>query len=287
MFLLERFDDVTLSLQEARQDTSSGQSLSAFRQLQSGAFRVRGSQRSEREITRITTTGEYYGDAIANVEAWLFDIKRKRGELGKLYRRTKATEQAQWCWAELTRVSTENNVNTIFEQPAGLDFTMISPCWNGTHHSGAGWELDSGVHLDTGRALDEGETYILPAGTLATGEVDAVNAGNFHVDNAILTITAGTEDVTSLVFGTEYPEGRTDADLSFVATIPAGQSLVIDCGARSVLLNGVDAYDDLVIGEDHKLVGLLRLYPGTTTIGFLTTSDDDITVTLDYSDGHE
>jgi hypothetical protein len=291
MFYLDRFDTVDLPLLEARQSISSGESLSPFRQMQDGGgFRVRGTQRSPRAITRIAATGEWVADEPVDIEELGESLYRLRGEAKKLYRRTKGeTEQVHWCWAELMRINAENTPDTFLVQPVAPEWTMYSPCWYGDHHGGETWELDSGVELDTGRTLDEaeGDVYTLPSGTLATYEAEVINAGNFHIDNAILRITAGADPITSLVFGTEYPEGRTDADLSFDADIPAGQSLVIDCGARSVKLNGVSVYEDFLIGDDHKLAGWLRLYPGTNTIGFLYTSDDDVTLTMDFSDGME
>lgn len=293
MFYLSRFDDLDLPLIEARQDISSGESLSPFRPLQDGGgFRVRGTQRSPRGTTRISASGEFLLETAAtDIEVLGKALYRKRGEARKLYRHTRGTEEAHWCWAELMRVGSDTTPDTAFVQPVAPEFLMYSPCWYGSHHGGETWELDDGVLLDTGRTLDEadGDVFTLPSGSPALPEIAVVNGGNFHIDNAILTITASaTDPITGdLRFGTLDPDGHDSASLIFYADIPATKSLVIDCGARTVLLDGVDAYADLEIQSDHALGGWLRLYPGTTTIGFTYTAAADATLVVDFSDGQE
>lgn len=291
MYYLERFGAVDLPFLEARQTISSGDSLSVFRQLQDGgAFRVRGTERSPRTMTRISTTGEFVTTTAVDMDALGRALYGERGKLGKLYRRMSGSLERHWCWAELMRVGADNTPDTFLVQPVAPEFLMISPCWYGPRH-GAAWLWGQGEHWGSGVVWDQnaGDTYVLPAGAPATPSIDVVNNGNFHVDNAILTITASATDPIEepIFFGTEYPSGTTSASLIFHADIPATKQLIIDCGARSVMLDGVDAYDDLELDSDHALGGWLRLFPGTTTIGFLYTAVAAGSLLVSFGEGEE
>lgn len=291
MFYLERFGTVNLPLLEARQDISSGVSLSPFRQLQGGGgFRVRGTERSPRGLTRITTTGEFVEDEPIDIEQLAYDLYAMRGTLDKLYRRTKGSEVVHWCWAELIRIGAENTADTFLVQPVAPEFQMISPCWYGNHHSGETWTLGSGVGLDTGRVLDEadGDVFTLAAGvtemTVVARTSNIVNDGNYPIDNAVFTFTASA---THAVLHPIILEVLGQTQIYINEDIPATKSLVVDCGQRSIKLDGADIYSSLEVQSAHKLAGWVRLSPGTTPLITTFHTGADFTLTVGFSDGHE
>jgi hypothetical protein len=62
---------------------------------------------------------------------------------------------------------------------------------------------------------------------------------------------------------------------------------VVDCGARSIKNNGVDAYSGLTLNAGHTTAPWLRLAPGsnTVTITYSGNADASATVTFSYYDG--
>ena len=71
---------------------------------------------------------------------------------------------------------------------------MISPHWYGQHYGGA-WTLDSGILFDTGYPLDTTDWVSLTAG--AATSLTVTNNGNRTVTNAVVTVAAGTANITA------------------------------------------------------------------------------------------
>jgi hypothetical protein len=291
MFYLDRFADVDLPLFEARQTISSGTSLSTFRQLQDGgAYRVRGNERSPRQMQTITTSGEFVVETPVDMIELARALYGERGKLGKLYRRLWSGER-HWCWAELLSVGAELGPPSAFVQPVAPEFQMISASWFGGQH-GAAWrwgEVAGGDDWGSGVVWDqaEGDSFDILA-SRTNDDFLIENGGNVPVDNAILTISASaTHAITDLQIITEDPEGLTDGWLIFNADVPATKNLVIDCGAKRITIDNVSVYSDLEIGAAHKLAGWLRLYPGTTTITLGYSTGADGTLLIEFSEGHE
>ena len=289
MFYLDQFAGVALPLIEARQDVSSGTSLSAFRQMQSGgAYRVLGSERAMRQMQTITATGDWYVDAAVDMTTLARALYAERGKLAKLYRRAYGTADRQWCWAELVRVGGEISPPTArpgqMVQPVTPEFQMVSPSWYGTKHGPAWLWADGQTWGSVAWNQAAGDTFTLPISPGPTHAV--VNGGNTVVDNAIVRITAGAAALNTLSI-TSYENGQVRAHLLFDAPVPAGATLVIDCGARSVILGGISRYADFRVADDHKLAGWLRLYPGTTTLAVSYTTTTAGQMMLEYNDGFE
>jgi len=65
-----------------------------------------------------------------------------------------------------------------------------------------------------------------------------------------------------------------------------GTDLVIDCGARTVTNNGVEAYDELTLGAGHVVAEWLRLPPGNTTVAVTRTGGDNTSaIEIAFDDG--
>jgi hypothetical protein len=294
MFYLDQISTVALPLIEARQDVSSGTSLSAFRQMQSGgAYRVLGSERAMRQMQLITATGDWFVDHAVDMTALGKALYAERGKLAKLYRREYGTSARHWCWAELVRVGVEISPPTArpgqMVQPVTPEFQMVSPSWYGVKH-GPAWlwaqPMPQPDQWGSGVAWSQatGDTFVLP---ITPGPTHAVvNGGNAPVDNAILRITAGAAALNTLSI-TSYENGQVRGHLLFDVPVPAGATLVIDCGARSVMLGGISRYADFRVADDHRLAGWLRLYPGTTTLAVTYTTTTAASLMVEYNDGYE
>jgi hypothetical protein len=243
-------------------------------------------------MQRIVTTGDWYEDSAVDMTALGRALYAERGKLAKLYRREYGTNARHWCWAELVRVGVEISPPTArpgqFLQPVAPEFQMVSPQWYGTKHGPAWLWGFTGETWGNGVAWSQstGDTFTLPA--IGTASCAVVNAGNTPIDNAILHITAGAAALNTLQVITHDPlTSAVAAHLLFDDPIPAGATLIIDCGARSVRLAGVSRYADFSIGFDHALAGWLRLYPGTTTITVTYTTSAAGSMMVEFYDGHE
>lgn len=90
------------------------------------------------------------------------------------------------------------------------------------------------------------------------------NAGNTLVRDLLITVHAGSSAITALAV--QNAESGQVSHISFDGSLAAGEELVIDCGALSVLNDGDDAWADLALESDHAIDEWLRLAPGDNTI---------------------
>jgi hypothetical protein len=94
--------------------------------------------------------------------------------------------------------------------------------------------------------------------------VTITNDGDATVLGAVVTVTAGSADITALEI-----ESDSGAHLTYDGTIEDGEALVVDCGALSVKNDGSSAYADFALGANHTARYWLPL----------PTGDTDLTVT--------
>jgi hypothetical protein len=97
------------------------------------------------------------------------------------------------------------------------------------------------------------------------------NGGNLKVTDAIITVTAGAASTFSNV-----TVACGSATWTFGASIGSNTSLVVDCGAWSVLNNGVDAYGSFTFNAGHAIAGMLELAPGNNNVVFTTTGGSGV-----------
>lgn len=285
--VLERFGTLELPLIEAQQDIGAIGTRTSYTNLPGGGgYDNYGSSQAPRGVYSLSASGELMGETQAEVLTQSDALRAKRGRRAKLYARVD-DESVRWVWARLRDVSITRRPEHVLFLPVALQFDVTSPVWYGDRH-GAGWVLDDGEVLDTGLVLDEAtdDVFVLTHSILTAFEV--VNAGNAPINNAILTITAGSADMTDLEIYTYGNEPfAVNGHLTFAATIPAAGSLVIDAGRLSITNSGIDAYDDLTIEADHTLPGWVRLDPGATVVTIEFTSTQNATATFSFHDGYE
>lgn len=106
------------------------------------------------------------------------------------------------------------------------------------------------------------------------------NAGNRMVSNAIITIHAGTSNLTAATLTT-----TNGTHLVWTGTLLAGDDLVINCGAKSITNDSANAYSGLTYGAGHTIDDWVRI-EGTMNITITYTGGGTgATVTIAYNDG--
>lgn len=282
-YSIERFGTVILPTLSTLADIGTGPSRAILIELPSGGwFDGYGDQQAPRGNHRISKRGEILDtDAEALLDAYNA-LMALRGKRAKLYRRALATDEVHWTYARFDETSATMRPGEVTHRPVNLQFTRISPIWYGQRYGS--WTFDSGVDFDDGYFFDEASNTV----TLNTSPktVPTPNAGNAVVTNAIITIVAGSSALTSLTINLVNALGT--MALVFNGTVTSGQSLVIDCGAKSVLNNGSNAYNNLTLGGAHNIGPWLALYPGANDISVVKTGGStNSTITISYSDGWE
>ena len=107
---------------------------------------------------------------------------------------------------------------------------------------------------------------------------NVINSGNLPQTDCVITLTSDDAALTDPTF-----EGPGSV-LLWTGTIPIGQSLVIDCGARSVLLNGANAYSGLSLETLHTREQWFTLEPGNNVLLIGDSAWTTATWTIQYKD---
>ncbi len=106
------------------------------------------------------------------------------------------------------------------------------------------------------------------------------NAGNRPVRNAIITVSADDAALTAVALST-----TNGTALSWTGTVAAGDSLVFDCGAKSVKNDGVNAYSGLTYDSGHTIDDWLRIAGSMDITITYTGGGSSPTATADFDDG--
>jgi hypothetical protein len=180
----------------------------------------------------------------------------------------------QFATAVLTHVDGDLNDTGGLEIPVVCDFALESATWSGIEH-GPAWVLNSGVFLDTGRALNEATGDLFNLVPASPDTIVIANGGNVAQTNVSVTVTvpAATTALTSI----RFQGGGTD--ITVAVTVAAGTALIIDSGGWSVTNAGSNAYSSLTINAGHTIDTLFRLEPGNTTYT-ITYVDGSASTTL-------
>lgn len=202
------------------------------------------------------------------------------GRRDRLVRETLPTGELHWIYARLDALEAEHTPNHFNRAyiPVEFRWSILPPVvWNGNVGGGmnlwdgtgqwntSGWKFNDGV----------GEVEL----TSNPQSLAVTNQGDTNVDNAVVTLTAGSADISNISFWCS-----SGASWYYEDTVVSGKTLVIDCGARSVKNNNVDAWDNFQINPGHRGRPWLRLLPGENTIivtvGGISPGADAINSTL-------
>lgn len=281
-YVLERFDGVDLPQYDFDIDNGTGPSQDGTIVLPGGGvYDPWGEEEAPRDKTIITHTGAVIEDSGADLTDTVRALRAKRGDVGRLWRRwvTDAGSEVEWCQARLLAITGKKDRSEPFRQILNFAWVMESPMWYGEHHGP--WTLDSGIDLDSGYYLDSGSITTTLTGSPQT--VNITNGGNGRVEDAIITITAGSSAITTL---SVTIAGR--VAFTFNASIPSGQALVINAGNWSVKKNGVDAWGNFTLSGTHYENSILPLLPGVNALVVVYSGGGTgSTIALSFSDGWE
>lgn len=285
MFLLTRFGSTLLPTRLPSSDAGTGESLDSIAPLPDGnKFDYWGSGQVPRGDVPITHIGKIVGTSTGDAVAQFRALRALRGQRAKLYRtlQTEDGEAVEWCWARCLAIVATHERQNIRHQLVELQFKMLSPIWYGATH-GYVWTFDDGEFFDDGLYFDPVADTTFPLTGTSTN-ITVPNDGNAIVRNPIITVTAAGSNITYL----RITAADIDADLEFNGVIAVGQSLVIDCGAKSVKNNGVDAYDDFNLEVLHAAQGWMPLAPGDNDMTVQRTGgNSSSSINFRYNDGWE
>jgi hypothetical protein len=121
---------------------------------------------------------------------------------------------------------------------------------------------------ETWTPASSGATYIL------------TNDGVLRQTDVTITITAGAASISNIRLRVN------NCDWTYSGTVAAGQALLVDCGAKSITNNTVDAYTGLTLNAGHTVADWIQVEPGnnTVTITYSGNAGADAVVTWDYYD---
>ena len=234
-----------------------------------------GAEDAPEALRKVSTQYEIIETTATAVQTERDAIRGRAGQLLRLWA-VLPSGASRFQWARLAQVDMERRREFIFYQPMRLSFELRHPGWNGTAH-GAAWYLDAGHYLDTGKWLDMAETWT----PTADGDTYTLtNDGQLRQTDATITITAGAATISNITLQVN------DCDWTWTGTVAIGTSLVVDCGAKSIKNNTVDAYSSLTLNAGHTVADWIQLEPGnnTVTITYTGNAGADATVTWDYYD---
>lgn len=168
--------------------------------------------------------------------------------------------------ARLEQVSAQDSVETFNAVELAFRFLIWSH-WENDWNAGEWWFDQPTEHaplpqlyFDTGLFFDAaGVTTTL---TTSPQPIVYTLGGNVAVDDAIITITAGSAAITAVTVAC------VDRRFSWTwtGTLAIGKSLVIDAGAWSVLNDGADAWAGFAFNSGHSIEGIAHLAAGANSI---------------------
>lgn len=275
---LERFGTVELPLYNPRLQGGSAPSQAATVTLADG--RVWDAIGAERAAAALPYTLSYEGVALeddaATLQTTLAALFGLRGKRAKLYRRVLGDDSVQWAWARLARVPMASGpMGQLTHIPVSFQFEVLST-WRGHYHTS--WTFDDGYYFDDGLYFDDAEFVATMSGA-SPYVLTVTNSGNGICYDPVITITAGTNAITALTIATST------TDIDWTGNIAPGDALIIDCGAKSIKDDGVNAYSGFSYGGSHTANGWLELPPGDTAITiYRTGGSTDSIVQVDFQD---
>lgn len=279
--IIERFGLTSIPAYDPVTDAGTFPSISGLIGNPDGAADIYGSNQAPRDKYVLRKSCALVEASSADLQTALDALRARRGERDQLFFRMR-DGTVRWLYARLMQIVISQAHNDILRQKLDLSFEIHPQNWNGEQH-GADWTLDSGEYFDTGLYFDQGtgDVVTLSAGSGNNNNFAITNNGNSPVKNAVLTIAAGSVDITNVVI----TSGK-GSHLIYAGTITAGQDLIIDCGAWSVNNNGAGDYDNFSLGGSHEIDYWVILDPGSNPFTVvLTGGGTDSTITFEFADG--
>jgi hypothetical protein len=276
-----QFGDLVLPNYDPQINLGTGQALSALVELPGGGvFDQYGDEDRPMRPMKFTKRAVIHDENRSTLQDLFDALKAYAGKKESISLLSlDGDEEYRWAEGSVEVIDGPRRPGDMYTQDVEINWLIDRPLWHGALR--AGWYFDDGYYLDDGLYFDESNSTTLDA---SPKTVTANNGGNATVEDAIITVTAGSAPITALKIERQV-SGTTYEELDFTGTIATGKALVIDVGAWSVLNDGVDAFNDLAMGSDHKSECLLKLLPGDNTIIVtITGGSTDSTIAFAYYD---
>lgn len=255
-YKLVSFDGTNLPTYNRESGLDTGPSQAGFIATVAGSFDVYGAG-----VAPVATPFQLSVRAILSEEtdagqrAAIDGLRAKARSRGKLNRQADDDDSLQWAWARLAVVGHRRSYGNRGYQILEFAFQLESE-----------WYADRDDQTET----MDGSPYALTV----------ENAGNRPASNAVLTVSADDANLTAVTIETDN-----GTHLVWTGTLVAGNDLVFDCGAKSVLNNGVNAYSGLSYGANHVIDEWLRIEGEMDIDITYTGGGTDPAVTIAFDDG--
>jgi hypothetical protein len=255
-YWITRFGSTNLPTRAQTQDVGTGEARSGLVTLPDGsAFDARGTATTRVTPWELSVSGAIEASTPGDLLTAGSALYGLIGRSDYLYRTPDGgTANSQRLRARCLRVDVARDVrHRLWAEPT-LVFEVQGPVWSGTADVTAIGTFTSG------------------------GTLNVSNAGNAPVWDPVFTIVSSGAAITSLVlrqstepyaaelcFGTAYGTGTSGG------TLPAGGTLIIDCGEYSVSNNGTNAYSRFELGSNHHIDGWAQLMPSPSATEWVVT----------------
>lgn len=268
-YTLQRFGAITLPLYNRKTDATPVQPRVAVVATAAGSFDAWGSERAAPKFPHTITLACIVAEDTTGALRTAIDALRAAvGTRATLYRSADDDGAVQRCNARLIDMDYQREPKHRIHQTLKLVWQQLD-AWSGDRYED--WVLDDGFSLDDGYLLDTGAITFSPptAGEFTVG-------GNLSALDVRLTITFDATDTD--------PCYVIAADGGICLAIDGpwadGDVLYIDSQARTITLNGNDAYSrlDLDAGYgayDHTATEWMPLAPGFQQILVVNAAADE------------
>lgn len=270
MYAIERFGNITLSPFNNNFTLSPVAVKPSYLTTVGGVFDNDGDGRSQQSFPfQISYSAVVMEDVYADNRDVLDALRSAVGLRAKLYRKSRDDDSLHWCIARLVAMPHDWPYKQRLHFVISLDFQQLTP-WFGSDH--ATWRLDDGYLFDDSLLLDPAAYAVL----LSSATSQTVNnGGTLPTSDVTLILTTAANPLSNITFlspgiSTELlgvlPTYIPGSNIRWVGTVPAYSELQIDCGAKAVTLNGVNAYDGFQLVTGHISEEWMTLAPGDNTV---------------------
>lgn len=243
-YYLQQFDSQALPTGNSVDGLGTGAVASTLVAVAGGVIDIYGAN----EIAPMPShTIRHRGIYSASVESNVDALRAYLGRRKKLYRFKQSDSSQQWKWARLLDVQWDRDVAQRSHAEIEAIFEAVG--W---------WKATT---PDT-------------ANISASGSLALTNGGTAYATDGTFTFVAsGTGAKTIRVVNS-----ATGIDWTWTGSITDTKSLLIDCGAFSVLNNGADAYSGLTLNAGHTSNYWMVAAPGLNTWTVTLTGAGTLTV---------
>ena len=241
----------------------TGLALTSWQQLPNGTYfdNYAGLERRPQGIRPLTKEGLLIGSSHAAIETQIDNLRRNIGVRDKLTVQFHSG-RLRWQYAVLRQVDIAAELFRGYVLPVQLTFETAAQHWYELIQGVEGWTIgDGSFSLGDGTAgLGQSDyVYTIDATDAYKTDINLVHAGNIPATNLMITVTAGSTNLTQVTVRNQTSSAAISPlawSWTYDATILAGESLVVDCGASSVFNDGDDAFADF---DPNRKAQWLRL----------------------------